>query len=100
MCCLRGGAASVLDVLRGFDILGAMPRTMRVEYPGAICHVLERGDRQADNFVDDVDRQVLLKTLAEACRKTDGKVQADGLFKHNELDGNEVGGSKTISPPD
>jgi len=25
---------------------GTMPRVMRVEYPGAIYHVLDRGDRQ------------------------------------------------------
>jgi hypothetical protein len=48
-----------------------MPRTMRVEYPGAIYHVMDRGDRREDIFVDDVDRQDFLKTLAEACRKTD-----------------------------
>jgi hypothetical protein len=42
-----------------------MPRAMRVEYPGAIYHVMDRGDRQEDIFVDDVDRQDLLKTLAE-----------------------------------
>jgi hypothetical protein len=34
-----------------------MPHTMRVEYPGAICHVMDRGDRREDIFVDDVDRQ-------------------------------------------
>jgi hypothetical protein len=42
-----------------------MPRAMRVEYPGAIYHVMDRGDRQEDVFVDDVDRQDLLKTLEE-----------------------------------
>jgi putative transposase len=34
-----------------------MPRAMRVEYPGAIYHVMDRGDRREDIFVDDVDRQ-------------------------------------------
>jgi hypothetical protein len=43
-----------------------MPRTMRVEYPGAICHVMDRGDRREDIFVKDIDRQDFLKTLAEA----------------------------------
>ncbi len=41
-----------------------MPRTMRVEYPGAIYHVMSRGDRREDIFVDDVDRHDFLKTLA------------------------------------
>ena len=52
------------------DTLGSMPRAMRVEYPGAIYHVMGRGDRREDIFVNDVDRQDLLKTLAEACQKT------------------------------
>jgi REP element-mobilizing transposase RayT len=47
-----------------------MPRTMAVEYPGAIYHVMSRGDRRENIFVDDVDRQDFLKTLAEACQKT------------------------------
>jgi hypothetical protein len=54
-----------------------MPRAMRVEYPGAIYHVMDRGDRQEDIFVDDVDRQDLLKTLAEASRKTDWQEQEE-----------------------
>ena len=39
---------------------------MRVEYPGVIYHVLDRGDRREAIFVEDVDRQDFLKTLAEA----------------------------------
>jgi hypothetical protein len=34
-----------------------MPRKPRVEYPGAVCHVMSRGDRSEDIFLDDVDRQ-------------------------------------------
>jgi hypothetical protein len=34
-----------------------MPRKMRVEYPGAIYHVMSRGDRREDIFLDDIDRQ-------------------------------------------
>ncbi|MCX6923973.1 MAG: hypothetical protein NT154_12310 [Verrucomicrobia bacterium] len=36
------------------DVLRIMPRAMRVEYPGAI-HVMARGDRLEDLFVNDVD---------------------------------------------
>ncbi len=50
-----------------------MPRAMRVEYPGAIYHEMDRGDRREDIFVDDVDRQDFLKTPAEACQKTGGQ---------------------------
>jgi hypothetical protein len=45
-----------------------MPRKLRVEYAGAMCHVMSRGDRREDIFLDDVDRQDFLKTLAEACQ--------------------------------
>jgi putative transposase len=34
-----------------------MPRAMRVEYPGAIYHVMVRGDRREDIFINDLDRQ-------------------------------------------
>jgi len=43
-----------------------VPRKLRVEFPGAIYHVMSRGDRREDIFKDDVDRQDFLKTLAEA----------------------------------
>ena len=32
-------------------IVGFMPRAMRVEYPGAIYHVMDRGDGQEDIFM-------------------------------------------------
>ena len=53
-----------------FGILSGMPRHPRVEYPGAIYHVMSRGDRKEAIYLDDVDRQDFLKTLAEACQKT------------------------------
>ncbi|MDB6037331.1 MAG: hypothetical protein JWM99_1172, partial [Verrucomicrobiales bacterium] len=41
-----------------------MPRKPRIQYPGAICHVMSRGDRPEDIFLDDVDRYDFLETLA------------------------------------
>ncbi len=43
-----------------------MPRKLRVEHTRAIDHVVSRGDRREDIFLDDVDRQDFLKTLARA----------------------------------
>jgi len=43
----------------------AMPRQLRIDYPGAIHHVISRGDRRENIYQDDVDRQDFLKTLAE-----------------------------------
>ena len=31
-----------------------MPRQLRIQYPGAIYHILSRGDRREDIFHDDV----------------------------------------------
>ncbi len=47
-----------------------MPRPLRIEYPGAMYHVMSRGDRREMIFLDDADRQSFLKTLGEACLKT------------------------------
>src|SRR5437870_192402 len=58
-----------------------MPRKLRVEYPGAIYHVMSRDDRCEKIFIDDVDRQDFLKTLAEACQKTSWQVHASRLMK-------------------
>jgi putative transposase len=54
----------------------AMARRIRIEYPGAIYHVLNRGDRREAIFKDDTDRERFLETLAEVCAKTDWEVQA------------------------
>jgi len=60
-----------------------MPRKLRVQYPGAIYHVMNRGDRQENISLNDVDRQDFLKTLAEACQKTDWQVHAYCLMNNH-----------------
>lgn len=53
-----------------------MARKLRVEYPGAIYHVMNRGDHREPIFVDDQDRQRFVATLGEACAKTSWQVHA------------------------
>jgi hypothetical protein len=53
-----------------------MARRLRVQYPGAIYHVMNRGDRREPIAKDDVDREHFLATLGEACEKTGWQVQA------------------------
>lgn len=53
-----------------------MPRKLRVGYPGAVYHVMSRGDQREDIFLGDVDRHEFIKTLAEACQKTDWQIHA------------------------
>jgi hypothetical protein len=44
-----------------------MPRKLRMEYEGAIYHVMSRGNRREDIFRDAADRERFLGILAEAC---------------------------------
>jgi putative transposase len=60
-----------------------VPRKIRLEYSGAVYHVMSRGDRREDIFYDDVDRQDFLKTLAEACQKTGFQVHAYCLMPNH-----------------
>ena len=53
-----------------------MPRQLRLEYAGAIYHVMSRGDRRERIYLDAVDRHDFIKTLAEACQKTGWQVHA------------------------
>ena len=43
-----------------------MPRKLRVQYAGAICHVMNRGDRLEPIFDDEQDHVRFLETLGEA----------------------------------
>jgi putative transposase len=47
-----------------------MPRQVRIQYPGAIYHVMARGDRREAIFRDDLDRRMFLAVLEEACGRT------------------------------
>ena len=59
-----------------------MARPLRIEYPGAIYQVTNRGDHQDRIFRDDDDRRRFLSTLGEACAQTEWQVQAYGLMRH------------------
>src|SRR5687768_17169184 len=60
-----------------------MARKLRVEYPGAIYHVINRGDRRELIFREDRDRELFLKTLAESCEKTGWQVHAYCLMPNH-----------------
>ena len=53
-----------------------MARQLRVVYPGAIYHVMNRGDRREPIFRDDADRDRFLETLGEACTRSGWQVHA------------------------
>jgi putative transposase len=60
-----------------------MPRKLRVGYPGAIYHVMSRGGQREDILLDDVDCHDFIKTLAEACQKTDWQIDAFCLMSNH-----------------
>jgi len=49
-----------------------MARKLRVQYPGAIYHVIEPGRPAGADFKDDEDRRCFLETLGETCAKPAG----------------------------
>lgn len=53
-----------------------MPRALRIQYPSAIYHVVNRGGRGEPIFCDDLDRRCFLATLGEACEKTGWHIHA------------------------
>ena len=83
-------------------IFPGMARKLRVEYPGAIYHVMNRGDRREEIFKDDPDRERFLVTLGEACVKTGWQIHALCLMpNHFHLvvetpQGNLVAGMKWL----
>ena len=53
-----------------------MARALRIEYAGAVYHVMSRGDRREAIFRDDKDRESFLELLTEASKKTGWEVHA------------------------
>jgi REP element-mobilizing transposase RayT len=60
-----------------------MARKLRVQYPGAAYHIMNRGDRREPIFNDDNDRLLFLETLSEACQKTDWQIHAWCLMNNH-----------------
>src|SRR5271166_5556376 len=60
-----------------------MPRKLRLEYPGAIYHVMNRGDRRDDIVWDEADRRRFAEALGEACGKTGWQVHAWCLMRNH-----------------
>lgn len=60
-----------------------MARKLRLEYPGAIYHAMNRGDRREAIFQDHQDRQRFLETLGEACQKTSWQIHAYCLMDNH-----------------
>ena len=53
-----------------------MPRQARIEYEGAIYHVMNRGDRREEIVLGDEDRELFVNTLEQACARCGWEVHA------------------------
>lgn len=60
-----------------------MPRPLRIQYDGALYHVLSRGDRREAIFLDDTDRGEFLRTVGETCGKMGWQVHAYCLMSNH-----------------
>jgi len=60
-----------------------MARKLRVEYPGAVYHVMNRGDRREPIFKDEEDRQCFVKTLGQVCVRSGWQVHAYCLMPNH-----------------
>jgi REP element-mobilizing transposase RayT len=79
-----------------------MARPLRIQYPGAVYHVMARGNHGQEIFQDNRDRQCFLETLGEACEKTGWRIHAYVLMgNHYHLlvetpEGNLIEGMKWV----
>ena len=62
-----------------------MARKPRIEYEGALNHVMSRGDRGEPIFDDDADRETFLRTVGEVKERTGWLVHAYVLITYVEL---------------
>ena len=60
-----------------------MARPLRIEYPGAVYHLMARGNQGQSIFRDDLDRERFIETLGEACGKTGWLIHADVLMSNH-----------------
>ena len=64
-------------------IFHGMARQLRIEFCGAFYHVMARGDRREDIFLDKEDREDFLVTLGRSCEKTGWLVHAWVLMSNH-----------------
>ena len=60
-----------------------MARQLRIQYEGAIYHLMSRGDRREEIFRDDVDRKKFLEALEATCQRTCWEVHAYCLISNH-----------------
>ena len=60
-----------------------MARPLRIQYPGAYYHVMNRGNRREDIFITDTDRSSFVDALADSCETFSVKLIAYVLMANH-----------------
>lgn len=60
-----------------------MARKGRIEFAGAVYHLLDRGDRREPIVRGEVDRSAFVRTLGEACERTGWRLHAFVLMSNH-----------------
>jgi len=74
-----------IDTVAFFDTGLGMARKLRIEYAGAIYHLMNRGDRREPIFLDDVDRRTGLFWGPSRSLPRDEPGQMEGVSATNNL---------------
>ena len=53
-----------------------MPRALRIQYAGAVYHIMSRGQRREAIVYDEKDREVFFATVSEVCERTGWRLHA------------------------
>jgi len=60
-----------------------MARKLRIQYPGAFYHVINRGNYRSDIFASEGAKDAFLTCLGEACKKTGWRVHAYVIMRNH-----------------
>ena len=73
----------MIDGWSGAVRIGAMPRKLRLEFPGACYHVINRGNYRADVFTSERTKAALESCLFEACAKSGWLLHAFVIMRNH-----------------
>jgi len=62
-----------------------MARPLRIEYPGAFYHVINRGNAGEDIFINDQDRKKFLEYLEKAIERFEIRIHTYCLMTNHVL---------------
>ena len=77
------GSELSIDTLSGSITICSMARPLRIEYPGAIYHVVSRGARREAIFRIEADRKLFLDLLGLSCQRTGWQIHAYCLMDNH-----------------